>query len=570
MSGVKYYLESPVTLRESGKIFDEDKLGMSDIAERFIEDFLFLKKDDSGFWNVQRNTSGSIGIVSEVGTGKSFFLNILYDYLNFENTLKNLKNILEKKRNNIVESYNNTNKLRTILNDLLKLCQLGKYKKIIDISCLEQLKNIDKNLYENFLICIDNFVYRITQLLKKKQEYEVVYIDIAKYQFEPDIFYVIYKELYNQLLLYEQIKDYIKINIEVIYNVLQVASRYNKEIKKVFNYINTIKDLYNAFNDSFSKIDYLKKFKFSDQREKIIEIAEKLENKQIFIIIDNLEKTKPEFIIDFLFKMREMFETFENWLFILSYDKYEVQHALKAFYGENFNTQGFFRKFISTEFKLDRFYENVDSLYIEDKVKNFLNSVKYDEEKTNNILNVFIKNSIKEVYKKYNFVLLKEFLNNEKSDYEKKFKLLSLRFLKLMYNKLLHPSILKEFLKVDYDITEKKYELRKEEIKKIYIIMYLIIIKFLDEECYDNLFEKIILTDDYCKHFIESFFNNDVFYAVLFEINIDWEILIGDENSHIGTGSALREILKEINFANLIDTECEDLKNILKSMELIK
>jgi type II secretory pathway predicted ATPase ExeA len=115
---------------------------MKKIVDEFIKKFLLIKIIDDKY-KLNKSLSGSIGIISDVGTGKSFFLNILYELLN---------------------------------------------------------KNKDSN-------------------------YEVIYIDIAKYQFEKDIFFVLYFECFKQLLSKEQWKDSVIKSINLIYDLMKQGKK---------------------------------------------------------------------------------------------------------------------------------------------------------------------------------------------------------------------------------------------------------------------------------------------------------------------------------------------------------
>jgi hypothetical protein len=221
---------------------------------------------------------------------------------------------------------------------------------------------------------------------------------------------------------------------------LKMINNFNKEIEKIYEY------------------------QFNDARKNVYDLIEKLVDKQIIIIIDNLEKTRPEFIISFLHKMREFFETLDKWLFILSYDKNEIENSLKAFYGENFNTQGFFRKFIHTEFKLGRFY-------------NYINNSK--EEHNYEIFKLLI--SI--IYKEVNQKVLENKLNLEKENINEKSFLLRDNFLSLRLLRLIEMKI---------DIIRNNNNNKFFETYKAFILL-LIFLKIINEKEYDLLFETLEL-----------------------------------------------------------------------------
>jgi len=139
---LQYYIKSPEKLRIEGKLLENDSMNMKKIVDEFIKKFLLIKIIDDKY-KLSKSLSGSIGIISDVGTGKSFFLNILYELLN---------------------------------------------------------KNKDSN-------------------------YEVIYIDIAKYQFEKDIFFVLYFECFKQLLSKEQWKDSVIKSINLIYDLMKQGKK---------------------------------------------------------------------------------------------------------------------------------------------------------------------------------------------------------------------------------------------------------------------------------------------------------------------------------------------------------
>lgn len=321
-----------------------------------IENYDYLdtkNKVEKFIKNIDNINNGTIGLVSKAGSGKSFFLKILYD----------------------------------------------------------ELKSNQKN---------------------------VIYMDISNYQEIDDIFLLLMSVILSEIDNNKDTKDslnFIKNYLSGILNSLDDSSKIKQSYK-------ILKALLDVGNTSFLYKN-LQKDKIDDFLKKYNEY---LKEKQYVLIIDNLEKCSPEYVVKFFLFTRKIINN--NILIILSYDKSEIENALKSFYGNDFDTQSFFRKFILLEFYIEKYYDKIENLIDNILPKDFDFENVCERE---NFLKIF-----EEIYK------------------EKKFKL-SLRLLIMIIHKLV-------FFK---ELVFFKDQMKVNDIKYFLI---LIIYKFICEKGYEKLY----------------------------------------------------------------------------------
>ncbi|HIF9279482.1 TPA: KAP family P-loop NTPase fold protein [Photobacterium damselae] len=82
----------------------------------------------------------------------------------------------------------------------------------------------------------------------------------------------------------------------------------------------------------------------------------------VFIFIDELDRCRPNYAVEMLEVIKHFFKI-KNLVFVVSTDTTQLQHAVKAVYGENFDAQTYLHRFFDTRYSL-----NESSL--EDFIKN--------------------------------------------------------------------------------------------------------------------------------------------------------------------------------------------------------
>lgn len=100
---------------------------------------------------------------------------------------------------------------------------------------------------------------------------------------------------------------------------------------------------------------------YEKRQEDIINFKQELENfaqslygesnKPLIFFIDELDRCRPNFAIEVLEKAKHLFNI-KNILFIISIDKKELGYSIKAIYGNEFDTDGYLRRFIDLNYYL--------------------------------------------------------------------------------------------------------------------------------------------------------------------------------------------------------------------------
>ncbi len=75
------------------------------------------------------------------------------------------------------------------------------------------------------------------------------------------------------------------------------------------------------------------------------------ENRPFLFVVDELDRCKPTYAVKLLERMKHVFDL-DNVVFILSLDKSQLSHAIRAVYGEGMDIEGYLRKFIDIDYKL--------------------------------------------------------------------------------------------------------------------------------------------------------------------------------------------------------------------------
>lgn len=86
-------------------------------------------------------------------------------------------------------------------------------------------------------------------------------------------------------------------------------------------------------------------YAFKKELEMFSNTVYKAEGKPLIFVIDELDRCRPNFAIEILEKAKHLFSV-PNILFVLSIDKKQLGNSIKAIYGNEFDTDGYLRRFI--------------------------------------------------------------------------------------------------------------------------------------------------------------------------------------------------------------------------------
>lgn len=88
-------------------------------------------------------------------------------------------------------------------------------------------------------------------------------------------------------------------------------------------------------------------------------------DKPVVIMVDELDRCSPEYAVEMLQLLEHVFYA-DNIVFVVSMNRAELVHSVKAFYGQDFNADGY----------LERFFDNVFSLPSSNRLKYIQSSLK--------------------------------------------------------------------------------------------------------------------------------------------------------------------------------------------------
>ena len=95
-------------------------------------------------------------------------------------------------------------------------------------------------------------------------------------------------------------------------------------------------------------------------------------NKKLLIIVDELDRTRPDYAVHFLEDMKHFFDI-KNVVFLMAVNRKQMEATVKCLYGQSLNFEGYYKKFFKLEINLPDPYKEaqrlVDSLIQKTKVK---------------------------------------------------------------------------------------------------------------------------------------------------------------------------------------------------------
>ena len=112
-----------------------------------------------------------------------------------------------------------------------------------------------------------------------------------------------------------------------------------------------------------------------DFRENLQIMAKKVseghDNKPVLIMVDELDRCRPSYAVELLEVAKHLFSV-DRIVFVLAINRAELGHSVRALYGQNFDANGYLKRFIDIDFLLPA--PNRD-----DFIANLLQQVKIDE-----------------------------------------------------------------------------------------------------------------------------------------------------------------------------------------------
>ncbi len=478
---VNFKVSEPYNVREEGacnKFLPKDKLQMKKAVEKF-KTIITYSKDDKVINSEIRE--GVVSIVSQYGSGKSFFLNILY--------------------------------------------------------CL---------LYED--------------------KFNVAYLDISKHEHDKNIL----KTVLISILKEHRIRSSFR---EMASKLLPKTIKFfSKQVLKIDDEM--LQDISENLGEYFVEI-------FDEKAELQKQIEKNTKDTPLIIIVDNLDRCRPNFVLYFLSVIKDIFNI-KNVLFILAYDKKEMMNAIKTTYGSQVDIQSYVRKYIGAEYYIDRHQNNIKGFIEEYITDNSLQDFEQQKDKIVKCAEVFYNLSAFSLRKME--LLLKRYINiidsnkDNFNSYDKRStieenlenveKKLGKENQKYKENSSENDTEdVKSKKMKDFNNTIKYLEKEKEKLERdksivdlldntelfSIIILLLLFIKYTDDLMYEDIINGKI-TDDMVENITSK--------------EIDCELFKKDYHSNI---SILYKIIKEIekDTISFKDIDREKINHCIKYIEVL-
>lgn len=78
-------------------------------------------------------------------------------------------------------------------------------------------------------------------------------------------------------------------------------------------------------------------------------LAQSNENRPLILVIDELDRCRPSYAVELLEVAKHLFAV-DNIVFVIAVNRSELAHSIKALYGNEFDAQGYLRRFVDVDF----------------------------------------------------------------------------------------------------------------------------------------------------------------------------------------------------------------------------
>lgn len=146
---------------------------------------------------------------------------------------------------------------------------------------------------------------------------------------------------------------------------------------------NTIKNSINEFNENM---------------QTILDLIKEEKNLPLFILIDELDRCRPNYAIELLENIKHIFDI-PNIYFIIATNSKQLSHSINAIYGMNFSSQTYLKRFFDLEYNLKEpnRYEFINFLFEKNnfddsRLFNFIDDSYYENKNKNVIMILELSN----------------------------------------------------------------------------------------------------------------------------------------------------------------------------------
>ena len=157
-----------------------------------------------------------------------------------------------------------------------------------------------------------------------------------------------------------------------------------KEVKKAYSKQDSASPNQDALGENILEDFKQRKKAVQKVREAILEYI-KVSQKKLLIIVDELDRTRPDYAVRFLEDIKHFFDI-ENVVFLVAVNRTQMEVTVKCLYGQDLDFEGYYRKFFKQEMELPDPYKEAQKL-----VSNLIEktNVKYRDNKDSRVKNTY-------------------------------------------------------------------------------------------------------------------------------------------------------------------------------------
>ena len=224
-----------------------------------------------------------------------------------------------------------------------------------------------------FLKMFQNFIETDPE---KCQDYNVIFINAWESDFYGEPIIAILSEFVELIESNAEITKNEKKEIkDTVIKVCKIAGN-NKAIRLIGSVANQVirnktgidaKEALNDMNNTQTSensnqvdiLEELKEIKVKIQKLKTM-IQKHTKKKKMIIIVDELDRAKPDYAVHFLEDIKHFFDI-PNVIFVVGVNRQQMEATVKCLYGESLNFEGYYRKFFKQEIDLPDPYKEAQN-----------------------------------------------------------------------------------------------------------------------------------------------------------------------------------------------------------------
>ncbi|USE71498.1 hypothetical protein CTT31_20650 [Pseudoalteromonas maricaloris] len=242
-------------------------------------------------------------------------------------------------------------------------CQLGnkEYGMFLSNYIKSQKKALTLNINGQWGIGKTHFLRQIYTQLRYEEKLPTIYINAWESDFSNDPLLVIVSEILNQVKMVST-KQNVKGNIN--YALKKLKSLYNSSVKLLGAtasiasgqaiYYTIGKDMQleeTKEQEDLSSLYFEQQQALKDLRKVLREVVLATPEKQVFVLVDELDRCRPNYAVEFLETIKHIFDI-DGLVFVVATDTEQLSHSIKAIYGATFDGSEYLSRFFGRSAKL--------------------------------------------------------------------------------------------------------------------------------------------------------------------------------------------------------------------------